>query len=234
MRWCVNADVRMAERCLIILVLAAVTIVPGFAQAADEDGGDLHLNIQNLDFNSGYLIFDLFLEGAFNEDQEKTLLEGFPTHITYTVELWRDRGLWFDRLELSRTLSIKVTYDLWAERFVVKLRNDNLSKFQTIEDVAEATCMLPELKLISSDELDPSKKYYVSVNVRLRPLTIEELGELEDWLSGERRSAEGRGGGVLSIPKYFVKMLLGSAGVTERSALTRSETFSIKPIADQE
>jgi hypothetical protein len=231
----VREYLRVAERCLIVLIiLAAVTLTPGSVSAADGDEGDLRLSIQNLGFNSGYLLFDLLLEGAFTEGQEQTLLEGFPTHMTYTVELWRERGLWFDKLELSRTLTIKVTYDLWAERFVVQLRKDNLSKFETIEEVAEATCALPGLKLVSSEELDPSEQYYISARAHLRPLTIEELGELEDWLSGERRSGDRGGGGLLKIPKYFVRMLLGSAGVTDRSTLTKSETFSVQTDADQE
>jgi hypothetical protein len=225
----VREDLKVAERCLIVLVVAAVTLLPGSTLAASENDGVLRLHIRDLRFNSGYLIFDLLLEGAFDENQEQTLLEGFPTHMTYTVELWRDRGLWFDKLEISRTLTVKVTYDLWAERYVVQFRKDNLSKLQTIEEVEQATCVLPELKLVSAEELDPSKKYYVSANARLRPLTIEELGELEDWFSGERRSGDGDRGGVLSIPKYLVKMLLGSAGVTERTTLARSETFSVEP-----
>jgi hypothetical protein len=100
--------------------------------------------------------------------------------------------------------------------------------------VSEATCVLPGLKLVPAEELDPSKRYYVAARAHLRPLTIEELGELEDWLSGERRSTDRRGGGVLSIPKYFVRMLLGSAGVTDRSTLTKTDTFSVEVKADQE
>jgi hypothetical protein len=228
----VREDLRLAEWCLIVLLLAAVATTPRTALADDED--TLRLHIEDLGFNSGYLVFGLFLEGAFNQDQEQTLLEGFPTHMTYTVELWRDRGLWFDKLELSRILTVKVTYDLWAERYVVQFRKDNLSRFQTIEEVAEATCRLSDLKLVSAEQLDPSKKYYVSASARLRPLTIEEIGELEDWLSGKRRTGDGDGGGVLSIPKYLVKMLLGSAGVTERNALTKSDTFSVRPSDLQE
>jgi hypothetical protein len=232
-RWCVKADLKAARRFLVALTLAAAAFAPGAAPADAEDD-DIRLNIVDIRFNSGYLTFDLLLDGAFNEDQERILREGFPTHMTYTVELWRDRGFWFDKLELSRTLTIKVTYDLWAERFVVRFRKDDLSKFRTIEEVAQATCVLPNLELVSHDELDPSERYYISVGARLRPLTMEEVGELEDWLSGERRSDEGRGGGALSIPKYLVRMLLGSAGVAERSALTRSETFTVKSEAEGE
>ena len=222
-------DPRVAERWIALLILAAVALSPAASQASGEDDADLRLHIKNLGFNSGNLAFDLSLEGAFNEGQEQTLLDGFPTHMTYTVELWRQRGLWFDKLELTRTLTIKVTYDLWAERFVVQFRKDRLAKFDTIEEVAEATCKLTGLELVSAEELDSSKRYYIAARAHLRPLTIEELGELEDWLSGERSSGDGKGGGVLSIPKYFVRMLLGTAGVTDRSTLTKSEPFSPRP-----
>jgi hypothetical protein len=183
--------------------------------------------LKNLALNSEDLSFDLVLEGAFGERQENELREGFATHMTYTVELWRERGFWFDKLELTRTLTIKVTYDLWAERFVVQFRRDRLARFDNIEEVEEAVCRLDGLRLIDANELDGSEEYYIAVRAHLRPLTMEELGELEDWLSGDVPSG-GRGGGILSIPSYLMRMLLGTTGVTDRSTWARSEIFSVE------
>ena len=83
------------------------------------------------------------------------------------------------------------------------------------------------LKLIDANELDPSNEYYIAVRAHLRPLTMEELGELEDWLSGDVPSG-GRGGGILSIPSYLVRLLLGTTGITDRSTLTKSEIFGVE------
>ena len=214
----------------LVPALAALCVAAGATagagSAAGADDGGLRLQIDDLALNSDFLNFDLLLEGAFTESQEDALLKGFATNITYTVELWRERGLWFDKLELTRTLTMKVTYDLWAERYIVHFRRDRLARFDTLEEVEEATCRLQDLKLVEAVDLSPTEQYYIAVRAHLRPLTVEELGELEDWLSGDVPSG-GKGGGILSIPNYLMRMLLGTTGVTDRSALVKSDVFTI-------
>lgn len=224
-RWGVRENLGTTRARAVLLLLAAVLALPSTATPAPGEGG-LRLYIGNLALNSDFLSFDLLLEGAFGESRENDLRDGFATNVTYTVELWRERGYWFDKLELTRTLTLKVTYDLWAERFIVHFRKDRLARFDTIEEVEEAACRLDGLKLIDANELKPSEEYYIAVRAHLRPLTIEELGELEDWLSGDVPS--GGRGGILSIPSYLMRMLLNTTGVTDRSTLARSEIFSIE------
>lgn len=211
--------------------LAAIVVSPSTA-SADSSRGGLRLHIYNLALNSEDLSFDLLLEGAFGEKHENELREGFATHMTYTVELWRERGFWFDKLELTKTLTMKVTYDLWAERYIVQFRRDRLARFDTLDEVKEVVCRLEGLRLIDANELDRSEEYYIAVRAHLRPLTIEELGELEDWLSGDLPSG-GRGRGILSIPSYLMRMLLDTTGVTDRSTWAKSEVFSVEEYKEE-
>lgn len=215
------------RRSTYLLLLAILFLLPTHTPPAGADNGGLQLTINNLAINSDFVSFDLLLEGAFTEGGRDALLKGFATHMTYTVELWRERGYWFDKLALTRTLTMKVTYDLWAERYIVHFRRDRLAKFDTIEGVRDATCNLEGLKLIEGQELDSDKEYYIAVRAHLRPLTIEEIGELEDWLSGDVPSG-GKGGGILSIPGYLMRILIGTTGVTDRSTLAKSEVFTVE------
>ena len=210
--------------CALLLALHCVLLRP--SPASPDGNGSLRLEISDLTLNSDFLSFDLSLHGAFDEGQEDALNKGFATHLTYTVELWRERGLWFDKLELTRTLTIKVTYDLWAERYIVHYRKDRMARFDTLEEVESATGRLEGLRLVEASNLSPEKQYYIAVRAHLRPLTVEELGELEDWRSGDVPSG-GDGGGILSIPGYIVRMLLGTTGVTDRSAFAKSDVFTI-------
>jgi hypothetical protein len=225
-RWGVRERLGIGRAFAAALLIAAVLTAPGTATTAHGSGG-LRLHIFNLALNSEDLSFDLVLEGAFGDRQEDELRDGFATNMTYTVELWRERGFWFDKLELTRTLTMKVTYDLWAEHYVVQFRRDRLARFDTIEEVEDAACRLERLNLIDANKLDPDEEYYIAVRARLRPLTMEELGELEDWLSGDVPSG-GRGGGILSIPSYLMRMLLDTTGVSDRSALAKSEIFTVE------
>jgi hypothetical protein len=210
------------------LLFAALCAISSASPAAAEDDGGLRLRILNLAVNSDFLSFDLSLEGAFDESKEDALHKGFATYLTYTVELWRERGLWFDKLELTRSLTMKVTYDLWAESYIVQSRRDRVARFDTLEEVNSATARLKGLKLVEAERIKPDEQYYIAARAHLRPLTIEELGELEDWLGGDVPSG-GTGDGILSIPGYLVRMLLGTTGVTDRSVLAKSDVFTITP-----
>jgi hypothetical protein len=220
------------RRALIALLPALLALAIGSPAVRADDGG-MRLSIDNLALNSDFLSFDLNLEGAFGQGQGDELFKGFATNIAYTVELWKERGLWFDKLQLTRTLTLKVTYDLWAERYVVHFRRDRMARFDTIEEVENATCRLQGLKLVEATELSPDDEYYIAVRARVRPLTVEELGEIESWLSGDVPSTGG--GGILSLPTYLMKMLLGTTGVADRSVLAKSDVFTITqgPEADQ-
>ncbi len=218
----------ISGRCACTLLFAALCAISSASPAAAEDDGGLRLRILNLAVNSDFLSFDLSLEGAFDESKEDALHKGFATYLTYTVELWRERGLWFDKLELTRSLTMKVTYDLWAESYIVQFRRDRVARFDTLEEVNSATARLKGLKLVEAARIKPDEQYYIAASAHLRPLTVEELGELEDWLGGDVPSG-GAGGGILSIPGYLVRMLLGTTGVTDRSALAKSDVFTVAP-----
>jgi len=211
--------------------LALLASLSWAGQPASEEEMELRLSLENLSVNSDYVTFDLRLDGAFASERDDALHKGFATHMTYTVELWRERGFWFDKLELTRTLTMKVSYDVWKERYVVTFRKDRVAKFDTLDEVRRATCNLEALKLIKAEELDPSEEYYIAARAHLRPLTIEEIGEIEDWLSGGPPSGEA-GGGVLSIPGYLARALLGTTGITDRTAVAKSSHFSVEPVEE--
>ncbi len=214
-------------RAILLLVCVGCLSLPRASTAQEEDGG-LRIGVSDLKINSEVLTFDLLLEGAFDEGRQDALLKGFATNITYTAELWRSRSLWFDKLELTRTLTLKVTYDLWAEQYIVRFRRDTPERYDTPAEVEEVTTRLDDLNLISADELEPGEEYYIAVRAHLRPMTVEELGELEDWLSGDVPSRGG--GGIFSIPSYLARMLLGTTGVTDRSTTAKSDVFTIEPV----
>ena len=47
--------------------------------------------------------------------------------------------------------------------------------------------------------LEPDGAYYVTVRVLIRPVTDEDLGEIEDWLSARSRIPKGRRGDCRAI-----------------------------------
>src|SRR5437870_5967527 len=78
------------------------------------------------------------------------------------------------------------------------------------------------LPLTTLAALEPEGRCYVSVRVTIRPLSAEDLDEVEDWLSGEVKNPEGPERGV---PGYLLGIAVNISGLGDRTALAKSEWF---------
>ena len=69
---------------------------------------------------------------------------------------------------------------------------------------------------------DSTATYYVSVRVTIRPVAVEDLGEIEKWLAGESPGAEA---GQRGIPGYLLGLAVNISGLGDRTAVGKSERF---------
>jgi len=203
----------------------ALALAAAPSRAGAEEGG-LRLAVENVSVLGEFVVFDIVMDGAYDESERDALRRGFVTKLTYTVELWRERRLWFDKLELSRTLTLRVEFDPWKERYTVSFRRDRAAKYESLEEVEEATSRLRGLRLVRAAELQPGSTYYIVAKAVLRPITVEEVDEVEDWLRGKPGGKES----PLSLPRYLARALLGTTGISDRSAEARSESFTVEPV----
>jgi len=62
----------------------------------------------------------------------------------------------------------------------------------------------------------------VSVRVTIRPLSAEDLDEVEDWLTGEVKNPDAPERGM---PGYLLGIAANLSGLGDRTALAKSEAF---------
>ena len=163
-------------------------------------------------------------ENPWTPRLEETLLRGMPATVVFEVGVWKRRSFWFDKLVLAIKSEHKVVYDPWEKVFRVR-SSQSQRKARVVPSLDSLETLLfseRRLPLVPAAALDPVGRYYVSVRVRIRPLSAEDLGEIEDWLSGEVKNPTG---GPRGLPGYLLGIAVNVSGLGDRTALAKSETF---------
>jgi len=168
----------------------------------------------------------LRLSEAFSERIEQSLDRGMPATVTVTVDLWEDKAGWFDRLVAEQTVAWLASRNVWSDDFTLKR---GAEPEHTVADVeaAEAEIGRPvRVRIAPFSQLGASTRYYVIVNVTVKPLTVEDLRRVEDWLSGEaKRSGKPGPGSIARLPRYIVGVLANLSGLGDETARWRSDSF---------
>lgn len=149
------------------------------------------------------------------------LERGIPATVGFQIELWRDRGIWFDANMARWVHDYKITRDPWTGSYVVASADtsfaaDSLSI--VVDRLAEIDLALP----LEPEWVESDSKYRVAVVAVVIPLSASDLGEVEDWLTGEFG-----GGGLLSIPKGLFNIVRDLSGLGDRKAKAQSVRFRI-------
>jgi Domain of unknown function (DUF4390) len=163
------------------------------------------------------------VERPFTPRLAETLDRGMPATVSFEVGLWKRRALWFDKLVLAIRSEHKVVHDEWARAYRIRSGSSppRSRAVATIDDVHEHLFRERRLPLASVGALDSTGSYYVSVRATVRPVAVEDLGEIEDWLAGEPSGPEGERG----IPAYLMELAVSLSGLGERTDLEKSVRF---------
>ena len=210
---------RLAPCLIAAAILAAIT--PSAALADD----DMDLAVGPIESIAGAICVSYEVGSPFTPRLEETLLQGMPATVTYEVGLWKRRSFWFDKLVLALRSEHKVVYDDWAKSFRIRSgqsppQNRAVPDLDSLRKLLFAARRIP---VAAASMLDSTGTYYVSVRVTIRPVAVEDLGEIESWLAGESPGPDGAQGG---IPRYLLGLAVNLSGLGDRTAIKKSERFA--------
>lgn len=191
------------------------------AVASDELG----LIVDPVESVEGEISVSYRVETPFTPRLEETLLQGMPATIAYEVGVWKRRAFWFDKSIVAMKREHKVAFVPWAKSFRVRTGVGVTASSRSVASLDSLKAWLFEerrLALVPAAALDSTGSYYVTVRVTIRPVTEEDLGELEDWLSGESPEPAPTTKG---LPRTLLGIAAGLSGLGDRTALVRSERF---------
>jgi len=200
-----------------LLAIALVAITPR-AIVAD----DLGLEVDPVEDVGGAICVSYRVAEPFTPRLEETLQRGMPATVSFEVGLWKRRALWFDRLVFAIRSDHKVVYDDWRQAFRIRSgsnppRDRSVRSFEALREVLFTQSRLP---VAATSSLDSTATYYASVRVTIKPVAPEDLGEIEDWLSGDKDSEQSTG-----LPDYLLGLAVSLSGLGERTEMGKGPKF---------
>ena len=205
----------------------------GLAVAAASLGGaspsiaanDLGLIVDPVESVKGEITVSYRVETPFTPRLEETLLQGMPATVAYEVGVWKRRTFWFDKSIVALKREHKIAYVPWAKSFRVRSGTGVSAVSRSVVSLDSLKSWLFEehrLAVVPRAALDSTGTYYVSVRVTIRPVTDEDLGEVEEWLAGESPDADQETRG---LPRTLLGIAAGLSGLGDRTVLVKSERF---------
>ncbi len=206
------------RRGLPLLAAALLLAAPGAARA----GNDLGLEVGPVERIGGTVFVSYDVSDPFTPRLEETLLQGMPAHVAFEVGVWKKRTFWFDKLLVAIRSEHQIVYDTVGRTFRIRSgtsppRQATVPSLDSLETRLFTQRRLP---LVLASALDSTATYYVSVRVTIRPLSPEDLTEVQDWLTGGGKGEGGRG-----LPDYLLGLAVSLSGLGDHTAIAKSDRF---------
>ncbi len=161
----------------------------------------------------------------------ESLARGMPATLVLHAELWRHRRGWFDRLESSVDASVRIRYDVWSDSYLLERIGADPIVVGSVDSVATVLQRPWVMAVGRVGDLTTRSRYYVVMTGTLRPLTVEDLEEVEGWLSGGEDSGRRSGFGVVAeIPRTLFEAVRNVAGFGDQKARAISAVFGLRDL----
>jgi len=140
--------------------------------------------------------FEVNADNVFTPQTLTFLQRGFTIRTDYTVELWRSRNLWFDKLEAQEQIRCELNYDILSRSYkCIISRTDKIEpqKGNELSKAMEWVTKMDSLEILTRQKLDLNGQYYYTIKADVATLTAQDIRDLQRWLesdSGERKDGE--------------------------------------------
>ena len=149
-----------------------------------------------------------------------------PATLQLHAELWRRRTAWFDRLESSYDASARMRYEVWNQTYRVDRAGATSLRLSTLDSLRLVLSRPLALPVGKVADLAPDQRYYVVVTATLKPLSVEDVEEVEGWLSGEvQEKRRSRLGVITELPRSVFDAVRNFAGFGDQKARVISQDF---------
>ncbi len=209
----------------ILVALGALWALPARALQVTLDPPEAH---------DGFLWSGIHIGDAFTTRVEESLGRGMPATLQIHAELWRRRGVWFDKLEGSFDASVRIRYDVWSKHYLLEQRGRSPITVGTLDSVRAVLSRPTSIPVAKLEMVKPGPTYYVAITVTLKPLDVRDIEEGEGWLSGEVQTQRRAGLGVVTaVPRAVFDAVRNFTGFGDLKARAVTEDFGIETAEDR-
>lgn len=179
-----SSMVRLRRRPTIALVMGSFLALAVPAAASE-------LLVERLGVSRGDLCAEVLLVDLFEPRTRGAVASGLPITVRFSTELWRDRSHWFDENVDARVESFRVRWDP-RERTYTLTRPGPGRRVDEYERLDELVTDLSHRVLVVHPRwaLDARSRYFITVEVAVRPLTLDEFRDLDGWVGGQIRGGD--------------------------------------------
>jgi hypothetical protein len=194
----------------------------------------LELTLESPWENSSRVWIGAQLSDLFEERVVQSLSRGMPATLELHAELWRKRSGWFDRLESSYDAAVRIRYEVWNDWYVVERPGAAPLIIGTLDSVSLIVSRPMALPVGRISAMQPDARYYVTVTATLKPLSVEDVEEVEGWLSGEVETKRRAGFGVITeLPRSVFDAVRNFAGFGDHRAREQTPQFTPDELAPE-
>jgi len=136
-----------------------------------------------------YLAVDFCAEGIIDDKIAEGLRKGRTLTLEYKIQLWSNKTGILGQMAAEKFIRIKVNYDFWDNKFVLYTPEEERMT-SSVETVREKCTDIKNFQLLPIKKIQHDEKYSISVEVVLRPLSVENYQEIKSWLGGEVKNLE--------------------------------------------
>jgi hypothetical protein len=155
-----------------------------------------------------------------------SLERGMPATVDLGIDVWRVRNGWFDQLVRSERATFGVTRNAWSDEYQMRRQSGPVLTLLDLDEVEREFDRPIRMRVLPLASLEPEERYYAIVRVVVKPLTVEDIEEVERWLSGEAKRAGKPGpGSIARLPTYMLGVLANLAGLGDESVTYRTVSF---------
>ena len=209
------------------LGVIAVVLLAAPARAADP----LPIRQTGIEPGGGKLLVSVGLQDLVSAADQQRLTSGFATRVLIRIYL-HEEGV--DEPIAVAYQRAEIVYDLWDERFRVRVARDNGAEVQsetrTPDDAVWGACALWHFPIADVRRLRPGARYFVAFRADLNPISEELLADVRRWLVQPPRGQRRVGAGD-SVFGSFVSIFVNPrVEDSERQLRFLSQSFTIAPV----
>jgi hypothetical protein len=223
-----HAPAPITHRALRALVLAAACLL---LLAARAEAIEIGLGLPRMRGDSVWI--DIRLSEPLAPRIQESLARGMPATLELRAELWHRRRGWFDRLEENVDAEIRIRYEVWNRTYRLDRRGAPPLMIGTMDSLQLALTRPLSLSVGRLRGSSPGTLHYIVVSAVLRPLSVEDVAEVENWLSGEVETNRRAGFGLITqVPRALFDTVRNFAGFGDARARAVSEDFSVESVEE--
>ena len=176
--------------------------------------------------DAGHIWVTSRLEDPLDARVERSLARGMPATLTLHAELWRRREGWFDGMVSSADAVLRLRHDVWRQEWRIERAGAPPVLLQTVDSVEVALEHPFSMPLVGLGRVLEDDRCFVVLTVAVKPLNVEDVEEVEGWLSGEVRDQKRAGFGVITqLPRSVFDAVRNFTGFGDAHDRARTPEF---------